>query len=201
MNFLETSIVNQKYSINISKHAKKMELILTLKIDVFIRHSVTVIFIYFFILFVKMRTLSEEQKQKMQEGRKRAKEEGRAPDPRKVLRRQYVKEFGFKPTRAEFTKYIEEKDPTLIPQKRTLSEEQKKRMAFGRFYKTFTGESSKDIPTDKIDQITQAIKDLMSVREAETALVNAGNKSGVLDDIRKEEQVLVKRVRPRKILV
>ena len=74
-------------------------------------------------------------------------------------------------------------------------------MAFGRFYKTFTGESSKDIPTDKIDQITQAIKDLMSVREAETALVNAGNKSGVLDDIRKEEQVLVKRVRPRKILV
>ena len=150
-----------------------------------------------------MRTLSEEQKQKMAEGRKRAKEEGREPDPRKVLRRQYVKEFGNKPTRSEFTKYIEEKDPTLLPQKRVISDEQKKRMAFGRFYKTFTGESSKDIPTDKMDQITQAIKDLMSVREAENALVNAGNKSVVLDDVRKEEQMLVKTIKrkPRKILV
>lgn len=161
-----------------------------------------------------MRTLSEEQKQKMQEGRRRAKEEGRAPDPRKVLRRQYVKEFGNKPTRAEFTKYIEEKDPSLLPQKRTISEDQKKKMAFGRFYKTFTGESSKDVPIDKMEQITQALKDLISVRENENELVNAGTKGKILDDVRKEEQtlanvvrmkepLLVKRKpgRPRKILV
>lgn len=142
--------------------------------------------------------LTQEQKQKMAEGRKRAKEEGRAPDPRKVLRRQYVKEFGNKPTRAEFTKYIEEKDPTLVPQKRTLSEEQKKKMAFGRLYKTFTGESSKDVPIEKMDEIMQAIKDLVKVRESENNLVNIGSRGKALDDIRKNEQKLANEIGMKK---